>query len=242
MCGYAYAYLLDFLFRMTLNLHWTFYVMIYAGIYFLTGFLTYIFVDEVELSEVEGRDKSACDEVTEIKMFTVEFFDRRKVSNWLLLFDFSLMENLSIFILLWLPYYLTHISFTNNYTLVVLAFPIFCVLGVFILNPLISLVPHHTAKITSALVVLSFLSLSVLIFLGSDPNQLGLYFFVIGAGFFCWSAPFTKAATNEIAERVESVRENFLMVNIFGVLRELFSAIAMLITGIIVEKSKMMLI
>ena len=64
------------------------------------------------------------------------------------------------------------------------------------------------------------------------------YFFVVGAGFFFWTVPYSKAATNEIGERVNSLREKFLIINIFRMSRELFSALAMLLTGVMVEKGK----
>ena len=62
VCGYIYAYLLDSLIRIKLQLHWTTYIMIYSGIYFLTGLFTFLLVEKVELSEIEGdSEQSVCE-------------------------------------------------------------------------------------------------------------------------------------------------------------------------------------
>lgn len=149
-----------------------------------------------------------------------------------------------IFIIIyWMPYYFTLINFKTSSVYILIVIPIFSSIGSFIFNLMINkCCPSSNSLMTSALMVLHFVAFLAMCFLGTDPEDVFLYFVLLALGSAFLALPYSKSCSTEISDRVQNSKENYIVINGMKIFREVQVALYAVIISIAIEASKIMLI
>ena len=134
-----------------------------------------------------------------------EFFFQRKTSNMLVLFDFMFQESMTFLLIYWMPYYFTLINFNASSLYILIVIPISTGVGSFIFNFLVNkCCPSLNSIVTSMLMVLHFITFLTMCFIGTDPEDIFLYFVLLALGSAFLSFPYSKSCSTEISDRVQN--------------------------------------
>ena len=107
--------------------------------------------------------------------------------------------------------------------------------GALIINPLLKFFPNKAHATTVFLLFLESCCLSSVFLIEKDPKNLGAFIVLFGFASVLLISPASRSASTEVAERVENDRENYLIVNFMRVIRELISALSIILIGQLIE-------
>lgn len=163
----------------------------------------------------------------------LQFFFRRKTSNMLVLFDFMFQSNMTFLLIYWMPYYFALINFQASSVYILIVMPIFTGLGSLFFNFLVNkcCLPSNSV-VTSILMVLHFLAFLAMCFLGTDPEDVFLYFVLLAIGSAFLALPYSKVCSTEISDRVQNSKENYIAVNGMRIFREVHVAVALFLVSL----------
>jgi predicted MFS family arabinose efflux permease len=102
-----------------------------------------------------------------------------------------------LFILIfWMPYYFTLVEYDSASTYILIVMPFSMAIGSLILNYVVNhFFSHLNSTVTTISMILQFIAFTCLIFLGTDPERVALYFVLLALGNAFIAFPYSKACS-----------------------------------------------
>ena len=153
----------------------------------------------------------------------------------MLLFDYCLLDNQTSSIVFWVPFFFEKQGFGFDATWMVFSYSIGTSIGALIINPLLKFFPEKASPATVFLLFIECCCLFSVFLIEKDKENLGAFITLFGFASILLISPASRSASTEVAERVENDRENYLVVNFMRVVRELISALSIILIGQMIE-------
>ena len=235
LLGHAIVIPLTRWFIEDLGVNWAGSMLIFALIYLFTGILVCAVIPEqLVRSEEETQEQTFGEKTCEIFQ-TLKGFYQRKGSNVLLLFDYCFLENHISSIVYWSAYFFAAEGLGFDATWILFTYSIGNSIGSLTINPLLKCFPNIASTATVIFLTLECGCLVGVLFIERKVENLGLFIVLFGLASILLISPFSRSVSTEVAERVESDRENYLVLNFMRVIRELVSALTIVFIGQMME-------
>ena len=111
--------------------------------------------------------------------------------------------------------------------------------GALTINPILKCFPNVVPVATIYLLVLECCCLLSVLFIELTIENFAIFIVLFGLAAILLIAPFSRSVSTEVAERVTSDRENYLVLNFMRVIRELVAALTIFFIGQMMEHNIM---
>ena len=162
-------------------------------------------------------------------------FYQRKGSNIILLFDYCLLDNQTLLIVFWVPFFFEKEGLGFDATWILFSYSIGTSMGALIINPILKIFPEKAHATTVFLLFMESCCLCSVYFIERDKQNLGIFIILFGLASIMLISPSSRSISTEVVERAENDRENYLVVNFMRVVRELISALLTIMIGQLIE-------